>query len=146
MLVKVFLLSLLLLLTGCMDQPIIQNHHTHAVENRQLRLLMHELDTVAYERAKSELERDDMRRRYAMDMGKKIEKLAEKLETFAFDEQLPATQEDDRHLFRRYAHNLYLNGEAIYKAAEAYELEKLPGSIQAMRSSCDACHERFRNH
>lgn len=65
MIIKVLFINILfLLLSGCaIKQTELNEIEKHTINSSELKVLMRELDMVVYDRYKSELERDDTRRR-----------------------------------------------------------------------------------
>ena len=115
------------------------------IESEELRLLMRELNMVVYDRQKSELDRDDTRRRYALNLADVVKELAVKIEHIAPDEPGQELTAKDRELYTRYAQELYKNGEEIHKVAQKYEMEKLESSMTKMQQTCDRCHALLRD-
>ncbi|MBU0721093.1 cytochrome c [bacterium] len=121
--------------TGCTSVYVQSNSDAHVQESEKLRLLMRELDLVVYDRFKSELERDDMRRRYAMILAETIKELSKKIE----DKNNPKT-------FQKYSKQLYQNAQELYKIADRYELENLQTKIDAITRTCNSCHIQVRGY
>ncbi|WP_295084946.1 hypothetical protein [Sulfurimonas sp.] len=116
----------------------------HMIQSEKLRLLMRELDMVVYERQKSELDRDKMRKRYMLSLGDTLKHLSAEIENMSeSDLGLKLTQEDIQE-YKRYAKNLSLDADEIYDLAHKYEFELLNKKLEDVKVSCNACHKQFR--
>ena len=147
-----FLIIPLLLLSACVSKnssssnlTAIESEKEHKVESEELRLLMQELDMVVYDRQKSELDRDDTRRRYALNLADAVKRLALKIEDIPQDGLGENLTSEDRKMYIRYAQELYKNGEAIYEVAHKYEIEKLESTVAQMQQTCNRCHALLRD-
>ncbi|MDA3947407.1 MAG: hypothetical protein PF439_12080 [Helicobacteraceae bacterium] len=147
-----FLLLSMLVLSACVSKSVSSSNETeqlskkeHKIESEELRILMRELSMVVYDRQKSELDRDDLRRRYALNLADVVKELAYKVEHIPQNELGKALTDQDKAIYERYAHELYLNGEEIGRVAQKYEMEKLDGAIAKTQQSCDRCHALLRD-
>ena len=147
-----FMMLSLLLLSACVSKSSssanvtsLEEEKKHKIESEELRLLMRELNMVVYDRQKSELDRDDIRRRYALNLADVVKELAYKIEHIPQDGLGKNLTQKDRELYAHYAHKLYKNSEEIYDVAQKYELEKLDNKIDNMQRTCDGCHALFRD-
>ena len=148
MVLRVLLLMLsLFVFSACVSKSSssTENEKKHKIESEELRLLMRELNMVVYDRQKSELERDDIRRRYALNLADVVKELVAKIEHIAPDELGQELTAKDRELYTRYAQDLYKNGEEIHEVAQKYEMEKLESSMTKMQQTCDRCHTLLRD-
>ncbi|MGB6017990.1 MAG: hypothetical protein WBF77_00125 [Sulfurimonadaceae bacterium] len=142
----------LLVLSACVskssssaDTASLENDKKHKIESEELRLLMRELNMVVYDRQKSELDRDDIRRRYVLNLADVVKELATKIEHISPDELGKELAEKERELYTRYAQELYQNGEEIHAVAQKYEMEKLESSMAKMQQTCESCHALLRD-
>jgi hypothetical protein len=67
----------------------------HMIQSEKLRILMRELDLVVYERQKSELERDKMRKRYVLTLADTLKKLSAVVENMPMGELGNGLTSDD---------------------------------------------------
>lgn len=118
----------------------------HRIESDELRLLMRELNMVVYERQKSELERDDVRRRYALSLAAIVKELSGKIADVPADELGGKLTEKAYSRYENYAQQLNRDGDGIETVARNYELEKLEKKIMKMERTCDSCHALFRGY
>lgn len=141
-----FVLFLTFAFNGCVSKDIssIDIAKEHMIESENLRLLMRELDLVVYDRLKSELDRDNVRRRYAMNLADTIKELSQKIDKIVPEDISKSLTPEKAKIYHRYAQKLYLSGQEIYDVAENYELEKLTNKIDNMQSICISCHNQFR--
>jgi hypothetical protein len=106
---------------------------------------MLELNMVVYDRQKSELDRDDIRRRYALNLADVVKELAYKIEHIPQDGLGENFTQKDRNIYMNYARELYKNGEEINDVAQKYEMEKLESAIAKMQQTCNRCHALLRD-
>ena len=147
-----FMMLSLLLLSACVSKSSssanatsLEEEKKHKIESEELRLLMRELDMVVYDRQKSELDRDDMRRRYALNLADVVKELASKIEHIPQDGLGENHTNKDRKIYMYYARELYKNGEEINDLAQKYEMEKLESTIAKMQQICNRCHALLRD-
>lgn len=146
-----FLTSLAaLLICGC-SAPARPDHaasgpiiKSHLVQNGELRAMMRELDTLLNDEPKSELERDDARRRYALRAADTIGTIAEKIR------RLPEThplfdEKGEEAQFLGYTDALGTEGERLRILALAYEVERIESQMARVERVCNACHTHFRD-
>ena len=117
---------------------------SHMVQNGELRAMMRELDTVLNDDPKSELERDDARRRYALRAADTIGAIAVKIK------RLPEThplfdEKGEEEQFLRYTEALGAEGERLRMLALAYEVEHIAPQMARVERVCNACHTHFRD-
>ena len=112
------------------------------IESEKLTLLLHELDMTVYERFKSELEKDDIRQRYAMSLANTLKGLVKRME-----ETMPESLEKkDVNLYNGYVKELEKKANDIEVTAKRYELEKLKERLSVVQITCNDCHKRFRSY
>ena len=147
-----FLMLALFVLSACVSKSSssanmnsLKAAKEHKIESEELRLLMRELNMVVYDRQKSELDRDDIRRRYALNLADVVKELAYKIEHIPKDGLGENLTQKDRELYAHYARELYENGEAINDVAQKYEMEKLERAIDNMQQTCNRCHALLRD-
>ncbi len=147
-----FLIISLLLMSACVSKNTASSNLTalerekeHKIESEELRLLMQELDMVVYDRQKSELDRDEIRRRYALNLADAIKRLALKIEDVPQDGLGENLTSEDRKMYIVYAQELYKNGETIDAVAQKYEIEKLESTVAQMQQTCNRCHSLLRD-
>ncbi len=153
MFVRVLFLAIsLLLFSACVSKDTATSNLTtteaekeHKIESEELRLLMQELNMVVYDRQKSELDRDDIRRRYALNLADVVKGFAKKIELIPADKLGNELTAEDREMYLYYAQALYKNGEAINAVAQNYEMEKLDSTIVKMQQTCNRCHALLRD-
>ena len=147
-----FLVISLLLFSACVSKDTATSNLTtteiekeHKIESEELRLLMQELNMVVYDRQKSELDRDDIRRRYALNLADVVKGFAKKIESIPVDKLGKELTAEDRALYLYYAQALYKDGEAINAVAQNYEIEKLESRVAKMEQTCNRCHDLLRD-
>ena len=147
-----FLMLALFVLSACVSKNLssanmnsLKADKEHKIESEELRLLMHELNMVVYDRQKSELDRDDIRRRYALNLADIVKDLAYKVEHIPQDGLGENLTQKDRELYIHYARDLYKNGEEINTIAQKYEMEQLERAIDSMQQTCNRCHALLRD-
>ncbi len=115
----------------------------HMIESRELRELMHELNMVVYYRLKSELERDNIRRRYALTLAQTIKNLALKIKNIDYKKFTNKLSKEDLSIFKAYSQVLYSSSNKIEIIAKRYEFEKLPHELDSLQNICTSCHSKF---
>ncbi len=141
----IFLTLTVLLFNACSSKKLSNGDHIayakiHMKEAEKLDFLIQELDMVIYDRTKSELERDDIRRRYALSLSAVVSNLSKslkKVDKAALNKRYPLANIDDFALF---ANELQNNARVIKKSADFYELERLSGQLQRLEKTCTSCH------
>ena len=148
MIIKILLINILFLLfSGCSTkQAQLNGVEKHTINSSELRLLMNELDMVVYDKYKSELERDDTRRRYALRLAENIKNLSQQINTLSKDKLGKEINRDDSIVFNNYITELKIKGENIHELALNYELENIDKNIKDIERTCNACHKKFRSH
>jgi len=148
MIIKTIFLSILfLLLSACSTkQDPLNNIDKHTIQSNELRILMHELDMLVYDRYKSELEIDDIRRRYAIKLADNIKELTVSMNHIPNDKLGKNINDKNQRIFHTYTKKLYTNAQEIDLIAQNYELEKLDSKIIDMKNICNNCHLIFRSN
>jgi len=144
---KILLLISLLLYSGCVHKTeVVRQAKAHMIQANELHELMRSIDLVVYDKYKSELQRDNSRRRYALSLAKSIEELAHDIEVISPDELHVKSTPINKETFQSYASTLYRQSKEIKAIANTYELEKLPQSLEHLHLTCNACHTHFRDN
>lgn len=130
----------ILFLSGCSQQTSsLTVSQEHTVMSNELKSIMHEMNMIIYNKNHSELDRDNLRRREAMNLGVNIKKLSNKIKDLNLDKNIKKKTQ-----FNNYANELYKKGDTIYTLAYNYEIDKLEASYQNIEKTCTACHNKFR--
>jgi cytochrome c556 len=116
----------------------------HMIQSEKLRILMRELDLVVYERQKSELERDKMRKRYVLTLADTLKKLSAEVENMPMGELGSGLTSDDFYEYKGYAKSLNQDANELYILAQNYEFELLSKKMEDIKVSCNSCHKQFR--
>jgi len=139
------LMTLLFLLSGCVNKEHDNSRAVeHMIQSQKLRLLMRELDMVVYERQKSELDRDKMRKRYMLSLGETLKKLSADVESMPESDLGLKLRQEDVLEYKKYAKRLTQKADEIYNLAQKYEFEELNQKLEDVKVSCNACHKQFR--
>jgi len=135
-----FLLITTLLLTGCSSKiDTLQQDTEHKKNSNEFKIIMHELSYLIYDTSKSELEIDNIRRRYAFTLADKIQNLT--LQTTGIPEEMLSNIS-----FSQYIQQLNTQGKELQEIAKNYELEKLNSKIDAIKRTCTDCHDKVRSY
>lgn len=143
-----FLVSgfLLLLMSACVTKKsqigIVEKNHS--VFSDEFRILMREVNSSLDDRHESELERDSIRRRYALKLSSNIKNLSKKIQEIPREELSKDISDKDMEFFQIYIKRLNKNAQTLEDVANNYELEKLEPTINNMKRTCKACHTRLR--
>ena len=129
---------LFLVLGGCSVKETEQKKDSvrHMIKSEKLHLLMRELDMVVYERQKSELDRDRLRKRYVLNLAQTIKELSSELEKIK--------TQDDAEVYKKHAKLLEQSSNSLRLTAERYEFEMLDQNLQELKNICNSCHKHFR--
>jgi len=141
--IKLFSIAMILiLLSACAKESkpstASQKHNDISSE---LKVIMHELNMVIYDRYDSELDKDNTRRRGAMKLGTSVKDISIQIQKIQIHKDL---KKQDPVLFKKYAKELYNRGDTIYNQAYNYELDKLDNSYKNIQKTCKTCHKEFR--
>ena len=135
----------ILFLSGCSSkQDSLNGIEKHTVKSADLKLLMHDMNMVVYDKYKSALDHDNTRRRYALTLADNIKKISYQIEQLPADKFSKNMDKKELILFTKYVKELHQKGEDIYQLAQNYELEKLDNTLQDLERTCNACHSKFR--
>ena len=107
---------------------------------------MRELSSAMDDRHESELERDTIRRRYALRLSNNIEEFSSLLKNIQKKKLGSNIDEADMQLFSKYANDLEKKGKTLEQIAKDYELEKLNSAVNDIKRSCNTCHAKFRSY
>ncbi len=132
----IFFLALLFNACSLKDYSI-NNDTKHTMRSDKLKVLMHNMDMIIYDNGKSELDRDNERRRNALKIGNRIQDISS---------QIKNLDSKDEKLFTFYIKELHRKGKELSKLANNYEIEKLEIKIQDIKLTCNACHQESRDY
>ncbi len=139
-----FLISFILIFSSCSQKNTpVADTKCHIIESAKLNALMHELDMVIYDRFKSELERDNIRRRYSLTLADTIKKLSQKIKNIDCEKFDTELSKEELCAYKKYSNELYDNSSKIYIIAKRYEFEKLPLELDNLKKICNSCHKEF---
>ncbi|QSZ42712.1 hypothetical protein GJV85_11510 [Sulfurimonas aquatica] len=142
---NIFLVLLILAFSACsLKQNSVNDTKKHMQESEKLSVLLHQLDMVVYEQLKSELDKDNKRRRYALTLADTLHKLVVKMKTSSQRKPYKDLDIDEKELYNKYINDLDENAKEIESLARKYELEKLENRLETMDSICNNCHVKFR--
>lgn len=135
------------MLSGCaLKEQSAKPAIKHMIQSQKLRNLMRELDLVVYERQKSELERDKMRKRYVLTLADTLKKLSAEVENMPKGDLGSDLTSDDFDEYKRYAKRLNHDANELYALAQNYEFELLTRKMEDIKISCNSCHKQFRKN
>ena len=138
-------IAFLLLLNACSTQEnLVVKDEKHKNASEDLNVLRKEITMVSFDRIRSELERDDIRRRHAMRLSKNLIALTDKIKDIPKSKIKNLNTKEDQKLYNDYSNTLRQNAESIYNVANEYALERLPEELSKMKHTCTTCHKRFR--
>ncbi|MEA2099902.1 MAG: hypothetical protein U9P72_07220 [Campylobacterota bacterium] len=141
-----FNIVFLVLLSGCSSKiDSIDETLKHDKDTQELSSIMHELNLLVYDNVKSELELDNVRRRYALTLAQRIKELTTKAEGISVEKLGKKISQKNIKQFTQYMKELRKNGEEIYEIAQKYELEKLDNKIENLKQTCNSCHSQIRD-
>lgn len=137
---KLFLaLFLLFGLFGCsLKNTANSTPVRHMIKSEKLHILMRELDMVIYERQKSEIDRDAMRKRYLLTLSDTLKNLSGEL-----DKLVDEKSKEDQKVYKKHALLLKANANDLEELAMTYQFEMLPQRLSEVKQSCNSCHQHF---
>ena len=106
---------------------------------------MRDLSSSVDDRHESELERDAIRRRYALRISRNVKEFSSLIREIPMERLGKDIDDADMEIFYAYAKDLESKAEVIEDIAEGYELERLDSAINNMKRTCNACHKTFRS-
>lgn len=104
----------------------------HKAKSKEIKILMHEIQSLINETSKDELELDDDRRRYAVTLADVVDKLSNEIEKNATFKR--------KKEFAPYLVELRDSAGKFRVIAKNYELEKLQGNVDYLKKTCKKCH------
>ena len=137
------ILASLLFMSSCSQPEVKKNSIAkHIDENSQLYVMMHSLNSSIYEKNRSELEIDDFKRRYALNIVTNIKNSSSLLNQFG-EKNL---KDDNLTNFLSLSQQLQQHASKIELIANNYEMEKLDNEIESLKNVCTSCHTQFRGY
>lgn len=134
-----FAFFLLLGLFGCSSKDTAKSTPVrHMIKSEKLHLLMRELDMVIYERQKSEIDRDAMRKRYLLTLADTLKNLSGELNKLV-DEK----SSKDQAVYQKHALLIEKNANDLEDLAQRYQFELLSQRLDEVKQSCNSCHQHF---
>ena len=134
----------LLFLSACTSPKVEEcspcvNHK----ENRlgYMKRMLSDLNNVIYARHKSEMERDDDRKRYANSFANTLKSMSSRIAEFPKDDVNFNIKNSDLKYYNELSRKLYTQGETIEKIADAYAFKALDLAIDDVKNTCIECHK-----
>ena len=129
----------LLALFGCSSKEVHESTPVrHMIKSEKLHILMRELDMVIYERQKSEIDRDAMRKRYLLTLADTLKNLSGEL-----DKLVDEKSKEDQKVYKKHAFLLKTNANDLEELAQKYQFELLAQRLEEVKHSCNSCHVHF---
>lgn len=116
----------------------------HAVQDKELRELMHRMNGLMLERFMTEQEMDVERSRFAQHIAEASKTLSSTAASLV--NKLPGLglSANEQSAFRSLARQLEQHADSLRKQAENRSFNAMPATLREMRSTCLACHTLFR--
>jgi hypothetical protein len=138
-----FILLTLILFSSCSRVEVQKNSiEQHIDESDELYMMMHNLNSSIYEKNKSELEVDDAKKRYALNIASNITQATVALNRYGHKN----LQNENLKNFLSLSDQLKSHALKIESIANSYELEKLDDELEDMQRTCTSCHLKFRGY
>ncbi|WP_304543333.1 hypothetical protein [Sulfurimonas microaerophilic] len=132
-----FLSAVFLGFSGC-SMPETQ---THKEQGPQLQFIMRDLNTIVGNNQKSELEREDERRRYALNLVDAIKNFSAKAHDKTTKFRTKYINENNIGAFNTHLEEIEKKSQEIEVIAKNYELEQLDDKIAELGAICASCHK-----
>jgi len=138
-----FILTSLLFLSSCSQPEVKKNSIAmHIDQNNKLYIMMHSLNSSIYKKNRSELEIDDAKRRYALNIATNIKQSSNLLNRYGKKN----LKNDNLKNFFDLNEQLLIHASKIELIANNYEMEKLDNEIERLNNICTSCHIQFRGY
>lgn len=134
-----FFALLLLIVLGCSGAHQPQST-LHMQKSQDLKRIMLELDLVVYEQLKSELERDKVRKRVALNLASTLAKLSKELEVSPHAN----IKSEKKEKYLEYIQRLRSCSEDISLYASRYEFARVKKRLEHLERLCNDCHATIR--
>lgn len=140
------------LILGCTKEPEVVTQDTatvqqHVYVSNNMKRVMHDMNSVLYERHKSELERDEEKQRYALKLSDKLITISKEIKKYPQNsKQERFNNVQKKEYFMMLADQLKLHGENIRSIASSYNMKALNEEIQSMTQTCNSCHTEFNTN
>ncbi len=144
---KIYLIyiTFLLIVSGCASKFDVNDKTIkHSKKSVELNVIMHEFDQLIYDNAKSELELDGIRRRYALTLSETIKELTYEMESLSADQLDKKVSKKSMNSFKKYIYQLRGDAQDIHDIAQRYEVDKLDNKFRDLKRTCDGCHSVCR--
>lgn len=142
MLKILIIVTSLYLLSGCSQLSTKKTPiDKHIDESIELQHLMHSLNMSVYEKNRTELELDDMKKRYAKNIVINIEKAVVVLDKYGNK----SFQGQQLKSFLDLSADLGEHAKKINHLSQHYKIEELDVEIEKMKLTCISCHNQFRD-
>lgn len=140
-----FLMLIALVFLSACSSPEVEecNPCVNHKENRlvYMKRMLGDLNNVIYSRHKSEIERDDDRRRYANNFAETLKTMSSRIIEFPKNDATFKIKESDIEYYEELSKKLYTQGVVIQKIADAYEFKALNLAIEDVKMTCTQCHD-----
>lgn len=138
----VVLVVVFVLLNGCSSRSITENE---SLKHKQIRIvdmerMLHDLNNVIISQHKSEFERDDDRKRYAISFANTLKLASKKTISFPKNDATFSIQSSKIEEYNKLSQSLYTQGEKIENLANEYNFKALDISIEDIKKTCIRCH------
>jgi len=125
-------------------EPTIDSHGLHAVRSADLRAIMHKLKSLKLDQVADEIE-------ITGELNRDICELATIAESLAADAQLipmllhdQAMTPEAQRVMATMSARLRYEADALAEAANHSDIDRVRVELDAMMSTCTACHREFR--
>lgn len=137
------------LVSGCTKEPVVGAYDStkiqlHIEASKHIKRVMQDINSVLYERHKSELERDEERQRYAYKLSDTLMTISQEIKKYPQEsDQEHFNTPEKKGYFVNLADRLRVHGDNIRSIASAYNMKALNEEIQNMTKTCNSCHAEF---
>ncbi len=144
---SLFIAAALLFFSACSSSKV--SYEKDGMNHQEKRLsymkrMLNDLNSVVHVKHKSEMERDDDRRRYAGNFADTLKMMSSKVADFPKDDANFKIDSSKLRDFEELSKRLYTQGEVIQKIADSYDFKSLNRAIDDVKSTCMSCHKLVR--
>lgn len=133
---------------GPLSSPELTNNTgstaLHAIQDARLRALMREMNSLMFERMRTELEIDRERRQKAAQIGRVADEMARTVVDIIDSLPRLSLEEDEKIMFLILAEKLRSQVKMLKQQADHNYIDAIPGTLERITTTCAACHQLFR--
>ncbi len=112
----------------------------HKLRTAKIKRLIHEINEVMYRQNRSEIERDDEKRRYMLRLADQFKHMSSRMLDI-LNEDAVSSCLNDRQTFKQYAWQLRKYATSLHVNADGYRFDAAQKALNQSLNLCAQCHE-----